>query len=670
MEIDSGNPFPFGPTTYSEGVNFALHAVDIEKISLCFFHENNHDTPFEEFDLNSKKHRTGDVWHALIKGLPPNCGYAYRISHKHQPDISRFILDPYAKWVLSDTLWHEISRKEHLYQPLGKILSAKFDWEGDKPLNLPKEDLIIYEMHVRGFTKHPSSHVKAPGTFLGLMEKIPYLLDLGITAVELMPIQEFDEEDVMHVNPTTQKKLHNYFGYSTVNFFAPMNRYFSQAADKEAINELKTLIKELHKNGIEVILDIVFNHTAEGNDKGPVISFKGLNPHAFYFINQENQYLNFSGCGNSVNANHPITREFIIEVLRYWVSEMHIDGFRFDLASELTRGLDGGPLDNPSLIESITKDPILANTKLIAEPWDAGGLYQLGKFAMYSSQWSEWNGKYQQVVRSFIKGSPKQRNMFAGAISGSHEVFPQSPYHSINYITSHDGFSLADLVSYNEKHNLPNGENNADGLSDNNSWNCSVEGETRNTKTLNLRQKQMRNFMLALMISEGIPMVLMGDEYEHTRQGNNNPWGQDNELNWFLWDRLENNRDFYSYVRFLIHFRKKHPLLRPKTFLTEKERQWHGLQPGQPDWEHDHHLIAFSLHYPDGTSGLFIAFNAAHTYQNITLPNPGEGKKWKWVVNTNLPTPKAFFEGDNALELTDLTFHLAPYSAIMLESSS
>lgn len=669
MEINRGFPFPFGVTSQAEGMNFAIYAKDIEKISLCFFEENNRGQAFHEFELNPSSNKTGDVWHALVKGLPPVYAYAYRIVPGNQKDTSYLILDPYANCVASDANWHDQSSQEVSYRPIGKVVAQQsFDWENDVHPNIPMNDLIIYEMHVRGFTYHPSSQAEHRGTFRGIIEKIPYLKELGINAIELMPIHEFNEREVLQINPENKQKLHNYFGYSTVNFFSPMNRYASRSDGGQALVEFKNMVKELHRNGLEVILDVVFNHTFEGNEKGPISSFKGLNARAYYMINEQGAYLNFSGCGNTFNCNHAVARDLILACLRYWFLEMHVDGFRFDLASIFNRASDGTPLEHGTLAEAIAQDPILASTKMIAEPWDPGGLYQVGGFAGKNQRWLEWNGKYRDVVRNFIKGTPHQKKVFAGVISGSQELYGAgSPINSINFITAHDGFSLRDLVSYNEKHNMLNGEENRDGLNENLSWNCGFEGTTNSKKVNNLRKKQMRNFHLALMISQGVPMVLMGDEYGHTRNGNNNAWCQDNELNWFLWNRLEEEKEFFRFYRSLIHFRKNHPLLRRNGFFEEKDVKWHGLNPDQPDWDNDNRVVAFSLNFPNGEPGLYMAFNASHVYHNLVFPNPGEEKAWKWVVNTaNLP-PTDFYDDNDVHKVENLNFRMHPYSSIMLK---
>ncbi|KAF3361656.1 Isoamylase 1, chloroplastic [Chlamydiales bacterium STE3] len=668
MEVSRGRAFPYGTLKENKGVNFAIYARDPQKLSLCIFDEHNLEQPIFETELNPEENKTGYIWHAHLTGLPDAFVYAYRVQLKDQEE-THLLLDPYAKNVTSDEKWHDVVNDTSKYHPLAKIAADGFDWEGDKPLNLPMHDLIIYEMHVRGYTRDPSSRVQFPGTYKGMIEKIPHLLELGVNAVELMPIFEFNEREAIQSNPETQKRLHNFFGYSTVNFFSPMNRYASSVSGNSAVNEFKELVKVLHKNGIEVILDVVFNHTAEGNEKGPVLSFKGLDPKAYYMMNNEGAFLNFSGCGNTFNCNHPVTREFIVAALRYWVLEMHVDGFRFDLASIFNRAEDGTPLENAPLVEAISKDPILSTRKLIAEAWDAGGLYQVGHFYPGVPVWSEWNGKYRDTVRNFIKGTPGHKNAFAGALSASHDLYGngRSPASSINFVTAHDGFSLADLVSYNEKHNLENGEDNNDGMNQNDSWNCGAEGATNNRKVNNLRKKQIRNYHLALMVSQGVPMILMGDEYAHSRNGNNNTWCQDNELNWFLWSDLQDRHNLFRFYKSLIHFRRNQPLLRRANFFGANDVKWHGLQPDQPDWDNDNHFVAFTLNQPDGSPELYIAFNAAHTYQNLTIPSLEEGKAWRWVVNTNNLSPEDFFEESNVKRVEDLHFRMSPYSSIMLQ---
>lgn len=665
-QITRGTPFPFGATFTRKGTNFAIAAKDAEKVSLVLFDENHPETPFKEYVLDPEVNKTGDVWHIGIEGLPDCFLYGYRVTLPEKEPL--LLLDPYAKIVASDPQWRNFQKP---YRPLGKVVKSEpFDWQGDKSPNIPSKDLIIYEMHVRGFTQDPTSEVSQPGTYLGVIEKIPYLKELGINALELLPIYEFNENEALQTNPKTKERLCNYFGYSTVNFFSTMIRYASDSHHDRALIEFKTMVRELHKSGIEVILDVVYNHTFEGNEQGPILSFRGLDKQSYYMINQEGQYLNFSGCGNTFNANHPITRELILTSLRYWVTEMHVDGFRFDLASALTRSDNGTPLSNAPIIEAISLDPILSKVKLIAEAWDAAGLYQVGGFYP-GNRWSEWNGRYRDVVRRFIKGTSDQKTAFATALCGSQDLYGwrNSPLCSINFVTAHDGFSLADLVSFNEKHNLNNGEHNKDGFDHNDSWNCGVEGHSKNKKVVTLRERQIRNFHLALMISQGIPMLLMGDEYAHSRHGNNNTWCQDNELNWFLWNRFDNRPGFFRFFRSLIQYRKEHPLFKKETFLTDQDITWHGLEPFKPDWGNDNHFVAFTLNDENGPQ-IYVAFNAGHTMQTITLPPPGEGKVWRWVVNTHHSSPQDFLDEDKRTKVNSPFIRIPSYTAILLEATS
>ena len=670
LEISPGKPYPLGANELQEGVNFAIAAKNAKKLFLCFFQEGKREEepPLAEIELDPILNKTGDVWHIFIKGLPPFAVYGYRLISDLAQNNSYLLLDPYAKIVASHDSWG--SDPLQPYRPLGRTPGpSSFDWQGDKFPKIESSDLILYEVHVRGFTNDPSSAVAHKGTFLGLIEKIPYLKELGINALEIMPIHEFNENENIRINPKTKKKLFNYFGYSTVNYFSPMNRYCSLKENGDPLIEFKTMVRELHKAGIEVILDVVYNHTAEGGISGPLLSFRGFNDHAYYMINEEGDYLNFTGCGNTVHANHPLSQELIINSLRYWVAEMHVDGFRFDLASALTRAGDGTPLNPAPIIEAISLDPVLSETKLIAEAWDSAGLYQVGGFYP-GSRWLEWNGRYRDVVRRFIKGTPGQKTRFATAICGSQDLYGWrgTPACSVNFITCHDGFTLSDLVAYNEKHNEENGEDNRDGFDHNDSWNCGKEGPCGNKKTLNLREHQMRNFHFALMISQGVPMIFMGDEYGHTRRGNNNPWCQDNELNWFLWDHQEAHPGFNRFFRSLIQLRKNHPLLRKTSFLTDKDITWHGTAPLKPLWNIDNGLLAFTLNDIEGPS-LYIAFNARSDAEPIEIPSAKAGKKWNWVVNTHGVPPNDYFEEKERPELLSPFYSMPAFSALLLEAS-
>jgi isoamylase len=663
---ETGYPEPLGATFREQGINFALYSKDATKVTLCLFSKGNR---INEINLDPVQNKTGFIWHIFLKNLPTYTSYGYRLEGPKTPffdfNKTNLLIDPYAKELTSGIIWGE--SKE--YQPLCSIFpSEEFDWEGVQSPHLAMKDLIIYEMHVRGFTKHSSSHVVHPGTFLGIIDKIPYLLELGINAVELMPIQEFNENENTNHGPN-KKRLYNFWGYSTVNFFSLMNRYAAEEKPHAAIFEFKTLVKELHRHGIEVILDLVFNHTAEGNQKGPILSFKGIDNPTYYLLNDEGQYENYTGCGNTFNCNHPVARELLLKVLRYLKIEMHVDGFRFDLASIFSRGRKGQVLEMAPLIEEITDDPVLGNVKLIAEAWDAAGLYQVGNFYHYDKRWCDWNGRYRDSVRRFIKGTPGSKGEFSGRLCGSQDLYAErSPSCSINFIVSHDGFTLQDLVSYNHKHNSENGEHNRDGMNENESWNCGHEGPTSQNKTLVLRAKQKRNFHLALMVSLGIPMLLMGDEYGHTKKGNNNTWCQDNELNWFLWDQLEMDLGFKRFYCGLIHFRKKHELLRRDHFLTDQDVIWHGNEPLKPMWNTEDQFVAFTLLDRENNQDLYIAFNAKATPFTIEFPEPKQGMNWHWIVNTSQLSPKDYYPEEDSPIIDNLEYKMAAFSSLLLKA--
>jgi isoamylase len=675
VKWDRGSSTPLGASRRGKGINFALFSEHADKVTLCLFSPASRH-PFVEIPLDPAINKTGWVWHIHVTNLPgDHLEYGYKVvgldkDPRAHFDPEKILSDPYARSLNTALQWGHPDLTEEEWIPRGKvILDAPFDWEGTSSPKIPEEDLIIYEMHVRSFTQHPSSKAKAPGTFLGIIEKIPYLKSLGINAIELMPIFEFNECENPCINPKTKQKLKNFWGYSTINFFAPMNRYAHSHEWSGAIDDFRTLVKEMHKNEIEVHLDVVYNHTAEGNQKGPLFSFKGIDNQVYYMIDPEGRYLDFSGTGNTVNANHPVVAQFIVDSLRYWVNEMHIDGFRFDLASCLTRNEHGVPLPNPPVIQAMTADPILANVKFIAEAWDAGGLYQVGSFPG-EGRWHEWNGKFRDVVRRFIKGTNDQSGEFAKVLSGSQDLYgrDQGPYHSINFITAHDGYTLRDLVSYQEKHNEENGEDNRDGSNQNDSWNCGQEGSSNNHKITLLRERQMRNFHLALMVALGVPMVLMGDEYGHTRNGNNNTYCQDNELNWFLWDELAKNEGFARFHRLMIHFRLKNTLLRRKEFLGETDVQWHGIIPNEPNWSAENRFIAYTLCDKIHSEPLYIAFNTQFEPAHIKLPEPPPGKKWYCVADTSLVPPQDFCEDPKATPPLKYTYDLPDYSALIAKA--
>jgi isoamylase/glycogen operon protein len=675
-----GDPQPFGATVQRDGMNFALYAPKATQVILSLFQPETLDL-LQEIPLDPVGNKTGDIWHVLIHNLPDNLFYAYRVDGVSDPNNGRlynkaeYLFDPYAKELSTTNEWRKCSHYPAdvtpPYRPLGALMTDHtFDWDDDKPLNHPIQSLILYEMHVRGFTEHESSGINNRGTYLGILEKLQYLKELGINALELMPVFEFNELDYAKTNPVTHDRLYNYWGYMTVNFFSPMNRFATKEKIGTAINEFKTLVKGCHEQGIEVILDVVFNHTGEGNQQGPILSYKGIANDIYYILDKNKGYANYSGTGNTFNCNHPVVRQLIVDSLRYWVSEMHVDGFRFDLGSIFYRDRQGEPMGLPPIVEEITDDPILSKVKLISEPWDAGGLYQVGGFFPSSDRWAEWNGRYRDCIRRFFNGSHASKGELATRISGSQDLYGQgrSPCNSINFVISHDGFTLKDLVSYSRKHNEANGENNQDGSNHNDSWNCGAEGETINDKINALRERQMRNFHLVLMVSQGVPMICMGDEYGHTKKGNNNTWCQDNTLNWFLWDQLHTHSSFFRFYKLMIHFRKNHPLLKRATFLTEKDIIWHGIKPLNPLWEANDQFLAFQLVDSDTQQDLYVAFNASKQKLNVELPHPPEGKRWHWVAETCAPPPFDFIEDPTTKPQDDHMIKMISHSAVILKA--
>ena len=664
FSLRCGKPFPFGATRVSGGINFSIFSSCATSCTLVLFVKDAPqpmvEIPFpEEFKI-------GHVYCMVVFDLDyENIEYGYRLDgvndfHRgHWFNQKKILSDPYAKIIGGRDVWGMTPDGHDTYQHRSRISIDDFDWEGDRPLEIPAEDLIIYEMHVRSFTRHSSSGVKHPGTFAAIREKIPYLKELGVNAIELMPIFEFDEFENSKPNHETGETLLNYWGYSSVGFFAPKAGYAATGKLGMQVDELKNLIKELHRNGIEVILDVVFNHTAEGNEQGPYISFRGIDNKTYYMLTPEGYYYNFSGCGNTLNCNNPIVRNLVLDCLRYWASEYHIDGFRFDLASILGRDPWGAPLANPPLLETLAFDPILAKCKLIAEAWDAGGLYQVGSFPAYG-RWGEWNGKYRDSIRQFLKGEGNVGDM-AQRLQGSPDLYAasgRSPATSINFITAHDGFTLADLVSYNYKHNYANGESNKDGTNDNYSWNCGAEGATEDIGINTLRNRQMRNAIALLMVSQGIPMLLMGDEIGRTKKGNNNTYCHDNELNWLDWNLLQQNSDLFRFVKNCIAWRKAHPVLRNRQHFQNRDYvdsgyadiTWHGTQAWQANWSNDVRTLAFMLCGKHALQGsieddyIYVAMNMHWESHWFAIPGLPLSMQWHVFVNTGCSSPGDCYE--------------------------
>lgn len=670
IRAEKGHPFPLGATPYGKGINFSLRAPKAHGAAITLYNCDD-ETVIGTFSLN-RSNKTHNVWHILIEGLPESFDYSWYLEGPQEGprdlpfDPERSVLDPFARELNTPPVWGDHERI--LAKPVrARYTPAEtFDWQSVPKPVIPHEQLVIYEMHVRSFTIDESSQCKSPGTYLGIVEKIPYLQELGVNAIELMPVYEFDERSYENIDPIKNKKLCNYWGYSTINFFCPMKRFAGSQERQGAIREFKTMVRELHKAGIEVILDVVYNHTAEGHPD-PIFSFKGIDNPGYYLVDGEGKDMNFSGTGNTFASNTPEGQELILSSLRYWVNEMHIDGFRFDLASISTRGENGTVLESPPLLIAIARDPHLRSVKLIAEGWDAAGLYQLGEFPKWGP-WCEWNGRFRDSVRRFIKGTDDYAGMFATALSGSQDLYGKYPLgsqHSINFVTCHDGFTLRDLVSYQDKHNLRNAEDNRDGNNQNDSWNCGAEGETDDPSVQALRERQMRNFHLALMLAQGIPMILMGDEYGHTREGNNNTWCHDDELNWFNWNAQHDNPSLFRFYRELILFRKKHPLLARKPAFTDKDITWLGSHHEAPDWGKDCRFVAAILKDSYGEPKLYFAFNAFSGPVPVSLPEPPESKKWHRIVDTGLAAPADF--SDPPQPLNDLHYTMQPYSSLLLE---
>ncbi|WP_456442914.1 glycogen debranching protein GlgX [Caldithrix abyssi] len=685
FDIQRGKPLPFGATIVRGGINFAVYSPYAQSVWLVLF-DLCEQEPVLEFPLDATYNRTGHVWHALVTGLDHGIKYGFRVrgSSDHNPVDERIVLlDPYARATCGGQQWGkpikiERDGRKHTFR-ISTIPKNNFDWGLDAPLNIPLPDTIIYELHVRGYTVHPSSKVKHPGTFTALTQKIPYLKELGVTAVELMPVTDFDETANERINPKNGKKLMDFWGYNPLSFFAPKAAYAAKNENEHAIlNEFRQMVKKFHQAGIEVILDMVFNHTGEGGLDGPVYHFKGFDNRVYYMIDpQTGEYLNFSGCGNTLNCNHPVVRDMILDSLRYWVMEMHVDGFRFDLASILGRGRNGEILSNPPLLERIAEDPILAKSKLIAEAWDAAGLYQVGDFPHFE-RWMEWNGRYRDDVRRFMRGDRGMVGAFATRLFGSADLYQddgREPYHSVNFVTCHDGFTLHDLVSYNEKHNLENGEDNRDGTDQNFSWNCGVEGPSSDPEVLKLRSRQKRNFMTALLLSQGVPMLLAGDEFGRTQKGNNNAYCQDNEISWVNWHLARQNDDLLRFTRLLIRFRKENAHFRRaqfeiKTINGEPEVSWHGQKLNQPQWE-DPETRWLGVLYRGDTAqkqkDVYLLFNASDQPRSFELPTVKSGPKWHLFINTANTPPRDIYEPRRAPVLNDQTrIVLQPFSSVVL----
>jgi glycogen operon protein len=684
-----GHRFPFGATWDAQGTNFSVWGRFATRVELLFYERSDSATPFQVIELDPKENRTFYAWHVYVDELPAGTIYGWRMdgpgdtrSTGFRFDKDKVLLDPWARGVTCE-LWDR--RRACLPGDNGASAMRSivldddtYDWEGDESLNHPVEGRIFYEMHVGGFTRHPSSKAACPGTFAGVIEKIPYLKALGVSDVELMPVMAFDEQDVPQ--GAAERGLKNYWGYSTHSFFSPHPGYVVSPGKGTHRREFRDMVKALHRADIGVILDVVLNHTAEGGEEGPTINFKGLANQGFYHLdpNDRRIYRDYTGCGNTVNCNTPIVSDFLVGCLKYWVQEMHVDGFRFDLASVLVRDPNGVPTYFAPTPWRIEFSNILANTAIIAEAWDAAGLYQVGDFPGF--RWAEWNGRYRDVIRRFVRGDRGLIGEVASRVSGSSDLYEEEgrlPGNSINFVTCHDGFTLYDLVSYNGKHNEANGENNRDGHNDNLSSNHGAEGETNDPNILALRSRQAKNFMAILLLSQGVPMILAGDEVLRTQQGNNNSYCQDNELSWFDWTLTEKNHEMLRFTTKMIAFRKRHPCLMRKHFLTGmKEKDaffsdvtWHGPKLNEPLWnDPDAQILAYTLgRQREEQEDLHIVFNMADHGVEITLP-PLSGRAWHRAVDTGQPAPGDIFEPEDQPRAKESCYQVIARSVAVFES--
>jgi len=657
-QIRRGVPLPLGTRSFLDGVNFALFSRHARRVRLELF-ANSHDaTPSRSIDLDPVRNRTGDVWHVWIQGLVPGQLYAYRIDGPYDPAVghrynfNRLLLDPRATAITHQPHWDFDAARgcdasvgdgqrscsdNAAAMPKCVFTRFHFDWKDDQPPRHPWSKTVIYETHVRGLTIHPSSAVPDPGTYRGLVEKAPYLKDLGVTAVELLPVQEFNTHELKTTDPRTGRRLKNYWGYNPVSFTAVNGAYCSTGASGQQTLEFKEMVRLLHAAGIEVIIDVVLNHTAETDELGPTLCWRGVDNSIYYTLEKDKRrYHNFAGTGNTINANHPVVRDYILGCLRYWVVEMHVDGFRFDLASILGRDSAGNLLTNPPLLESIAQDPILSSTKLIAEAWDAAGAYQVGSFS--ERRWAEWNGHYRDDVRRFWRGDPGMLSAFASRICGSEDIYSKSgkgPESSINFITCHDGFTLNDLVSYADKHNAANGEQNRDGTNDNHSANYGVEGPTEDARVEGLRRRQIRNFLLTLFVSRGVPMLLGGDEFRRTQHGNNNAYCQDNETSWYDWAFWQRHAQIHRFVKHVIGLRQAHPVLAREQFYTDDDISWFGPDQRPADWHNPQAKALACLIRDEATEALFLMFNAGDESVVFHTPPAPQSGRWRLVVDTS-----------------------------------
>jgi glycogen operon protein len=678
--VTLGRSSPLGAALADGGVNFSLFSRTAAGVELLFFDGEDDAKPARVVPLDPVLNRTYHYWHAYVPGVRPGQIYGYRVQGPADParglrfDPTKVLLDPYGRGVVVPKNYSpEFARRagDNCATAMKSVVvdPAAYDWEGDAPLCRPSSRTIVYEMHVRGFTRHPSSGVKEQirGTYAGLAEKIPYLQDLGITAVELLPVHAFD----VHACPPGRV---NYWGYQTVSYFSPHPQYSSRRDPLGPVHEFRDMVKALHRAGIEVILDVVFNHTAEGNHDGPTLCYRGIDNPTYYILEDGGaRYADYTGCGNTLNTNHPVVRRMIVDSLRYWVTEMHVDGFRFDLASILSRDSSGHVLPNPPVLWDIESDPELAGTKLIAEAWDAAGLYQVGSFV--GDAWKEWNGRFRDDARDFFRSQPGAVGRFADRLLGSREVYGhkgREAEQSVNFVTCHDGFSLNDLVSYNDKHNEANGEDNRDGANDNRSWNCGVEGPTDDPAIEELRNRQVKNFLTVTMLSLGVPMIVMGDEVRRTQGGNNNAYCHDDEANWFDWSLVTRHADVYRFVKVLLARRLRRDVTHEQQrvsltdLIANSTKAWHGVKLNQPDWGENSHAIAFAGELRKEGLLFHLILNEYWEPLEFELPPTAGGGPWRRWIDTFLRSPEDIVEWQAAPPVSGNTYRAGPRSVVML----
>ncbi len=677
-----GRAAPLGVTLDGEGANFSLYSRHASQVELFLFDRVDDGQPAHVVRLDLPLHRTYHYWHAFVPGVEPGQLYGYRVHGPCEParglrfDPTKLLLDPYGRAVAVPPRYSANAARgagDNAAVAMKSVVAdtRRYDWEGDRRLHLPASRTVIYELHVRGFTRHPSSGVSAPlrGTFAGLIEKVPYLRQLHINAVELLPVFQFDAQDC-------PPGLVNYWGYAPVSFFAPHGAYSSRPDPLGCLDEFRDMVKALHRAGIEVILDVVFNHTAEGNHAGPTLCYRGVDNPTYYVLEADaSRYADYTGTGNTLNANHPVVRRLILDSLRYWVEEMHVDGFRFDLASVLARDECGRPIPNPPLLWDIESEPALADTKLIAEAWDAAGLYQVGSFI--GDSWKEWNGRFRDEVRSFWRGDEATVGPLAARLLGSPDIYgheEREAEQSVNLVTCHDGFTLNDLVSYNEKHNEANGERNRDGTDDNRSWNCGVEGPTDDPAVERLRNRQVKNLLCVTVLALGMPMILMGDEMRRTQGGNNNAYCQDNEVSWLDWTLLERHADVHRFVNLLMKYRVRRNLApdMPGASLNALLRQaritWHGVRLGEPDWAAHSHSLACTADAPRARLRFHMLLNAYWEPLDFALPpaSPGSARPWRRWIDTALPAPDDIVDWEETPAVEGASYRAAPRSTVVL----